>query len=940
MKFRNTPIALALFAALSTPHVLAADVADESSEESVERIVVTGSKIARLGVESAAAVVSIDAADLAITGNMNIAETLATLPQFAMGIDSTGSAYTPGDVGLSTVNLRSMGTHRTLVLINGRRPTQTADASGRLVTDLQNIPASLIDHVEIFTGGASAVYGSDALAGVVNVILKKDFEGLDINAQAFSTAESDGETQAFSLSYGKNFNEGKGNVVVSLDYINQEEMTWKSRPGSQAQSTYVNNPNDSGPNEVILNNVGWADYNVESERPTFYNYNSGEYFQFNRNEDGTLGEGFLAVSDAELFDYYKQSHDNNPNMYSSVADKQPVQPYNRINLNLHGGYEIADDIYFTADLSYSKVDSEITLDHDYIYSWDGRVNIYDAPFDMPAEVIAAAESIGTENIRIPYTFNDFGPRRTEVDREYVSAAFGLEGDLDNGWSWDAYLALGQTTADLTEFNSSYTNRFDDFELIGACEETNSCAVFNPFMPMSAETIDYLRLDPYTDSTETFQYTVSAGLTGDILTLPAGDLMFSTGFDIRQEGLKATPSQTSIDGLNHGSTKAASDVDRDIQEVYIELIAPLVTDVMLVKSLEFETAYRFANYTYAGSNDSWKVGLNWAVDDSLRLRTVYSKAVRAPQLTELFRPESVGESRFMDPCDVDELDKGSSDDPALRAENCAALGLPADFEAATRITGGVQRTIKGNENLNVETAHTLTAGIVFTPVFIDNFTLSFDYYDIDLEDGIGQFGAEKTTENCVDSSSISNAFCAEVTRGADGNITNVNDTYVNASQMRRRGLDIQSYYLQELAEFGEIDFNLYVTHILESSRADSDLESDEREEFVGVNGTPDWKGSLSIGYTYNDLRISWQTNYSSSVLYKRNKTAEDFEQHELPASTLHNLRVGYDVNDQTNVYVGISNVADKDWLGTPGTSSGGSTYPISGRGYYAGVNLSF
>ena len=231
-------------------------------------------------------------------------------------------------------------------------------------------------------------------------------------------------------------------------------------------------------------------------------------------------------------------------------------------------------------------------------------------------------------------------------------------------------------------------------------------------------------------------------------------------------------------------------------------------------------------------------------------------------------------------------------------------------------------------------------LFFTPVFLDNFTLSLDYYDIDLEDGISQFGAELTTTMCVDSSSIDNAFCPEVTRGADGNITNVNDTYVNANQMRRRGLDIESYYLQEMGDFGDLDFNLYVTHIFESSFADSELESSVREEYVGVNGTPDWKGTFNIGYTYSDLRVTWQTNYSSSVLYERGATAEDFEKYKLPNSTLHNLRVSYDVTDQANVYVGISNVTDKDWLGTPGTSSGGSTYPISGRGYYAGVNLSF
>ncbi|WP_448548772.1 TonB-dependent receptor plug domain-containing protein [Thalassotalea fusca] len=935
--FKLKPVALALLATSSSTYAYAQENVDQEAQEE-ERIVVTGSRIARPGVETVSPVVSLDVEDLAITGNMNVAQVLATLPQFAVGIEASDNSYNPGNAGLATANLRDLGSHRTLVLINGHRPTQMVDSGGRLVSDLQNIPASLIQNIEVLTGGASAVYGSDAVAGVVNVILKKDFEGFNANLQGFSTEEKDGESQSLSLSYGANFNDNKGNVVFSLDYYNQEELTYASRPGSNGQTAYIDNPNGDIPNQVILHNVGWADYNIPSNRPTFMSGSSYDYFQFDRNSDGTLGEGYRAILDSELHEYYMQSHDLNPNMYSSVGPQQAMQPYTRLNLNLHGGYELADDIYLTADVNYSRVETEHTIDPEFVFSWNGWVNVYDAPFEVPQVVIDAAESDGTSWIAIPYTFNDLGNRIGEVDREYVSVSFALDGDFDNGWSWDAYIAGGKTTVDETSLNRLNTERWDNFVLFGECEATNSCAVMNPFEPLTQEVIDYIKLDPFTDTSETYQYTLAANISGDVLELPAGELMFSAGFEIRKEGLEVSPSQVSLEGTNRGNTRGATDVDRDIQEVYIEFIAPIVTDAVMVKSLEVEAAYRYANYTYAGSNNSWKLGANWAIDDNLRIRTNYSKAVRAPQLTELFRPEEVVFARYIDPCDSDELDEAV--DENLRRANCAALGLPADFESEMRITGGSYITVKGNEDLNVETAHTLTAGFVFTPTFIDDFSLSIDYFDIDLEDGITRFGAYTTAAMCVDASSIDNVFCPQVTRKADGNISNINDTYVNANKMRRRGLDIQSYYQQSLNEYGEIDYSLYVTHLLESSFTESDLAGADKREWVGVNGTPEWKASFIVAYTLEALRVSWQTNYSSDVLYAREATAEDYERFNIPSSVLHNLRVGYDLSEQTNIYFGINNVTDKDWLGTPGASRGGSTYPIAGRGYFAGVNVSF
>jgi len=940
--FRMKPIVLALLTSMSYTEARANSLPDTDVLEVEEKIIVTGSRIARAGIETASPVVSIDAEELSISGSMNVADVLATLPQFGPGIESSDNSYNGANAGIATSDLRNLGSHRTLVLINGHRPTQMADSSGQLVTDVRNIPATLIENIEILTGGASAVYGSDAVAGVVNIILKKDFEGLDFNVQVSSTEQEDGETQSFSISYGMNFDNDKGNVVFSADFFNQEELTHASRPGSNGQTSYVPNPEDPDaedngiPNQIVLHNVGWADYNITSDRPTFMSGNSYNYFQFNRNSDGSLSDGFLAVKDAELHEYYKQSHDDNPNLYSSVGPQQAIQPYERINLNIHGNYELANDVYLTADLSYSKVSTEHTIDPEFIFSWDGWVDVTDAPFTVPQQVVAAAEADDTNWIAIPYTFNDFGNRITDADREYISASFGLEGEFDNGWVWDTYVSAGGTTVDITNHNRVNSDRFSAYKLIGDCETDNTCAEFNPFMPLTDDVISYLKLEPFTNTTDTFQYTVSGNIAGELYTLPAGDLLLSAGFEVRQEGLEVTPSQISIDGTNHGSTVAATDVERDIKEVYVELVAPILKDATLAKSLDVEAAYRLADYTYAGENSSWKFGTNWAIDDNVRLRTIYSKTVRAPQLTELFRPEEVRFTRYIDPCDSEEVKLAS--DPGLRAANCAALGLPADFASEMRITGGSDVTIQGNKDLNVETAYTLTAGFVVTPVAIENLSISIDYFDIDLEKGIAKFGAEENAKKCVDSDSIDNVFCAEVTRKADGNISNINDTYVNANKMRRRGVDIQSYYQYDFDDFGKVDLNLYATRLLESSFTESDLAGAETEEWAGVDEDPKWRSSLALTYHLDDLSVAWQTNYSESVLYDREVTAEDYEVYRIPSSTLHNLRVTYRFNAGTDVYFGINNIADKDWLGVPGASRGKYPYPITGRSFYAGLNF--
>ena len=938
------PLFVAIVSSLVAQGALAAEegTSEGVNEQSYERIVVTGSRIARAGADTTAPVTVVTAEELSISGSMNLNEMLATLPQF-QGINASTDAYNPENAGLNTVDLRDLGAVRTLVLINGHRPTQTANSSGLLVTDVSNIPASLVDRVEILTGGASAVYGSDAVAGVVNIILKKEFEGVEVDLYGSTTEKGDAEQTGVTITSGFNFDDSKGNFAVSLDYLKENELRYADRPGSYGQTNFVANKLDPRgniagiPDQITLNNIGWADYNVLAQRPTIMMDNY-DYYQFGRNSDGELNNGFLAITDAELYDYYKQSTDVNPYMYSSVGPIQAVVPKEKYSVYLNGSYEFDNGLFLSGDVQYSRIKSKQNLDPEFVFSWNGWVNVNDAPFDVPQAVkdTIANDNNGSNWFAVPYTFNDLGNRETEVDREYVSASVTLEGELFEEWLWDAYAATGKTSKDATSINRVNTDRFYAFETFGECEANNSCPEFNPFMPLTDELMDYVRIDPFTDTTTTFQHTVAANINGPALTLPAGDLMLGAGVEYRQEGLEVDPSSVSLSGINRGNTKTAQDVDRDIAEAYVEVVVPVVADMAFADAIDVEAAYRVANYTYAGTNDSWKFGVNWAVNDDIRVRSVYAKAVRAPQLTELFSPEETSFFRMSDPCDADEIP--FSDDPELRTANCAALGVPADFESELRVTGGSYGSTKGNEELDPEVAHTLTAGLVLSPSAVDNLIISLDYFNIEIKDVIGRFGAEEFAQRCVDADSIDNPFCGQVTRESDGNISYVNDTYVNSAKMIREGVDFQVNYGVEFSGNSDIDFALYGTYLTKSTWQDT--VDTEEYDYVGVTGVPEWKTSFSTQYSIESFSASWQINYVSSTKVSRTATAEKYDRPELPSSILHNARLGYEFSDSINAYIGVTNVFDQDWLGIAGASSGGTTYPIRGRSYNAGLTLQF
>jgi outer membrane receptor protein involved in Fe transport len=925
-------LAVAVCTGLSVMSI-GAYAADENIEEveTVERISVTGSRLTRTTFDAPSPTVVISAEDIKITGAVNINDVLSSMPQFGDGIDSTSGNYSFGNSGINALNLRNMGESRTLVLVNGKRPASISDDAQYLYADVGLIPAELVERIEVLTGGASAVYGSDAIAGVVNFIMKKDYQGTSIRAQVGTSHNGGHDTQALTLTHGLNFNDDRGNFTLSVDYVKDSALRQSDRENSVSQRRSVTNPDNTGPDDGIPDKIGVKDMTTTqwgAEATIFSVWNGADagYDWY----DMTNGDPQLRVPANNQYDgWLSRDGSGFPlDRWGYIED-----PFERVTVFSSLNYEFESfDVAF--DVTYANSKSSNTIDPPFQRSWYSYDDL-NATFDVPDSVNAVNPN--QEWVQLHYTFFEAGPRNHTNEREYLSSNIAVSGFAFDDWAWDVSLSLGKSTQDLTINNELRNDRLDgDYNTIGPCKTDNSCPEFSPFARPSQAVLDYV-LDSHLTTTDVDNRSLTANLAGDVFELPAGPLQLAVGAELRYEGLKYSPSELWQSG-NISSTKTAMDADRTITEAYAEVLLPLVSDVFLVKSLDVEMAVRKADYsTESASFTSSKLGLNWAIDDSLRFRSTFSQSVRAPQLTEMFAGQSIGYQTMTDPCDKDEVDGGPSD--GRRADNCALLGIPSDFTSNLTSQRGKVLS-QGNENLKEEKAETLTVGFVFQPTYFEGFRLSIDYWDIQLEDSIAGFSGNDMLTNCVDlaPNSIENDFCSQVSRETNGTVESVAESSLNADQMRRTGIDIESSYI-----YDNFTFNLVATHQLETSFSEFDIASQEfiKDDFTGQLGSPKWQGQIVISYDLEDFSASWTTKYKQGGLYDIDASPERYDDQEIDDRITHNARAAYDFTDGFNVYLGVNNITDEmgndHWITSAGTVNG---FGILGRTYYLGMNYNF
>jgi len=981
MRFTLSKISVAIAAISLTMPVIATEVVQE---ENVERISVTGSRIKHDSSQMATPTTIIGAAEIAQFGVKNIGELMNKLPALMDGVGGGNTNFQNGgdtnNAGLELANLRGLGVNRTLVLVDGRR--HVAGGAQTAAVDMSMIPVSLIERIEIITGGASAIYGADAVTGVVNFIMKKDFEGLEFDVSFGKTAENDGDRSDISLSWGRNFSGGKGNFTVSAAYSDQDEIAMTARDYANKRPAFATYQGQG----IFRQDER---YQALSEEGLFYVPNANYLF------DGTTSDPWggtfpqLPITQVSSVFYPIFADDPiqpfGPNGYDTfTVDRETgatrafiagsncttvpcdggdgfrtsesstlLTPSERILLNLSGRYDLSNEHRIYAEAKYGKVESaasgQASVFHDDNFGPLIPMRT-DNPF-TPQIILDALAAGGQTEAALAVV--GMGVRST-TSRETSQFMFGGEGELGE-YSYDFYLQYGQTKGTLNSQDLLLSKYYQALDVIAddngnpVCRDgSNGCVAFNPINNLaSAEALDFVGVNLQTKE-KMQQLTANFVISGELFELDAGVVDFALGIEYRDESVKSTPdaltqtTQTLSDGTVVGTGQVGStsgvnvesysylgvtDGSFNVAEIFGETLIPLVNDVTGVKALDLELAARYSDNSVTGGDATWKTGLNWTIVDEIRVRTTYSYAVRAPNINELFAPEEVGGSNMVDPCHAD--NQGQGPNPENRSTNCLALGMAADFQSSANFgTRGIKTS--GNKNLTPETAETLTLGIVFRPT--KTMSLAIDYWDMSIDDAITTYSATNILANCVDSSALDSKYCDLVTRDANNQIINV-ATHV----------DVDANYHLSLSEYGELNFNLKGTY-LEKRQFQTNIEFPEDiDEQAGQVGTPKLRGLLTTFYNINNFTASWSINYIGESDFNNDAVDGQYPEwfnNKVSAYTYHSLNFNYLATDDVSVYLGVDNVANKIPPALPGLNSGSLLYDGIGRRYYAGVRVSF
>ncbi len=965
--YNNSKVAKAIrlammFGAAATASIsTSAFSVEEDGIERVERIAVTGSRIKRVELTTPAPVISIDAAELIRFGNPDLGSVLAELP--AIGATSTiiGNNNSNENAGLSSVDLRRLGTKRTLVLINGKR--HVAGAPGSTQVDLSTIPAALIEKIEVTTGGASAIYGSDAVSGVVNVILKKDFEGLEFNLTTGNSTEGvDNENYTFSVLGGSEIADGRGNITFFAGIEDTKEVMSSAVRQWDSWGTVIN-PEDTGEDDGIFDKFRRT--NVGSEMINNYgvmNPFTDERFTFDR--DGNKVDACERVATNSFAFGELEAGCNERGLFTEVFENY-IPGVERTNVGSTLRYEITENINFFSDIKYTRADVVQQFQPSFDFG-DIEINVEDNAF-LKDDVRAALGGTGTASMA--KFFGEFGNRSAKNTRQLFRYSGGFDGYFSIGDSeidYELFYIYGETNNTRVTENtllpgnlyaaldsvidpstgsavcrSQLESAQTDGYVNPATTDAENCVAYNPFGfgNASEAAVAFVSADAQREDVikqEIFGGSLS-GDTSEFLELQGGAIGIAVGFERRTESYKSITDFLTKSGASSNAATPDAFGEYDVTEFFAEISLPLISDMFLAHELTLDAAYRSADYSHAGNSNAWKVGLKYSPIEDVIVRGTYGSAVRAPNLDEAFSPISPSFARVSDPCDDDNI----SDDPD-RAGNCAALGLPVGFQANDNVS--VDTLSGGNDELTPEESTSLTVGIVWTPAFVEGLSMTLDYYDIEIEDAIISVAAQDIADNCVDATgSPDPTYCNAIDRNDAGDISLVRSGFLNASAYNARGIDFDAQYRFGLEDYslpGNVTVKFFASKLLELERFEFQDRPDEINVELGEVGDPEYQARMSASYGLDDLILSWTTRYiDRSVTYDVSPgggSPEDLEHGYISSIVTHDLSFNYIINENVEINGGLRNLFDK----LPQGYTADALYDLVGRRAYAGVKVSF
>lgn len=930
--------ASALFLGLTlTP----ASTSQAQEAEEIEEVVVTGSRIRRNPLDSPVAIMEIGAGDIENTGQTNLADALQQLPISGSAINSQfnvpGNSGFPQDgsgigAGAAQLAIRNVSAKRTLVLVDGRRWIAGASASGvPNAVDLNTIPDNVIERVEILQDGASAIYGSDAIGGVVNIITRQNYEGFRLDAQSGSFLDhDDGESYEISGLWGGG--NDTTHFVLSMGYRDERGVeTW-----DRARSAYPS------PDATSCAAGGCSSFTPQARLVFGENIGPDGGFQDITLNDGVLNDGGANIPQwdpddpAGGADFHAFGTDDRFN-YNGAGFNYLRTPNERVNVYANVRHELAPNVDMFARASYTNRTSATK----------------GAP--EPLCLGAGCGSRITDNFVIsglnPYNFTGldlsvangnlefFGRRPLESgarlffqDVNTYMITVGLEGDFeaaDRSFYWDLTGGYGDNRGFQEKYNSHNAAKLQ--VAMGdpaVCAATPNCVPFNFFGgqgpdgngSITEEMLDFVRYTQRDFSEQTLK-NIAFNVGGDVVELPGGMMGFAAGMDYRDHDGSFRPDPVAASGETAGIPSGATVGGFDVTEFYGELHIPLISGAAFADLLEVNLAARSSDYSTSGSKSTYKASGLWRPIDQLSLRGSISTGFRAPGIGELFGGAAREDFNFLDPCADYEGTLGEANggrdaaQPANIQANCMTLGVDPGM---AQINPQLSAVSTGNDQLQPEESDNITLGFVYSPAWSegiawsDGMTFSMDYYTVEITDAVQGISPGELIDACVET--LDPAFCINTPRTGSGQLDTVRNKLQNIGGIDASGFDIDFNYLSPETNVGTFTLNIKATYLNEykettnnpdGTTSVNDLTGTHPDETF-FRAFPEWRAVTSVGWARNRFDGSLRFRWVDEMLLDSGST--------LDSAMFTDLRLSWNpsmANDSLTFTLGLNNLLDED-----------------------------
>ena len=913
----------------------------DGATETLNEIVVTGSRIQRSDASSVGPLTTLTAGDIAAAAPTSAGDLLQALPGVGVSLNSNGTQGT--SFGVSSINLRYLGSaegsgNRTLVLVDGHRWVNAVGGRGfRDFVDLNTIPLGIIDSIEVLKDGASAIYGADAIAGVVNIRTKRDLEGLEVNTRFGRSDRNDNENVSGYVNWGDR--SGAASWLLSMSYNDTKPVRTDARALTTRALAPLTAPPTSPRGLFVLpglsNNVFFG---------TPLNFAANATNAVTRLPDvTTIGVGNQADNSFRVARLPEDDFNTQAQGIYAIGPSERLGAFARFGLQLSDSLDGYAEVLYNERKS-SQLFSPVLLDlrgsNGYSIARDQAFNPFGTANGVPT---ANALAFSGSTLRVQRVLDEVGNRDNQQEVKTLRVAAGLDGtaELAGNWRWDAFLSWSRNEASFDALNQvNFESIFRSLSTPSVCG--TGCTPLNIFGQITAPMADYIRYNGH-DEQEATQVNFALNATRDLFDLPAGVVGFATGYEYRREKAVDIPDAFAaslstvlplVSGARQATTTAQSrdptSGDYDLHELYAEVSAPLLADQPLAYSLDVDAALRHSKYSTVGGETTAKFGVAYRPISTVLLRSTYSQGFRAPSILELYQGSRNTNFQAVDPCNG-----GGSGRPG-----CA--GIPATYNQNQFGAGTIAGVVAGNPNLKPETADTLAIGIALTPQFLEGFSWTIDWFNIEVDDAIASQTATQLLQSCA----LRQLNCDLIRRAATGEVLQLRQAVVNLANIEVEGIDSTLRYVVDTAA-GRFDAMIDLSYLdrfrTSILQPDGSLTIDDRagKSDQPRSTFPRVKAQGGLRYSRNGFEAGYKARYIGS---SKDVPGNAINGGSIKPITYHDLQFAYSFADSKyRVAIGVDNVADEQ----PPASAANNpinfdiyTYDIRGRYLYATLGVKF